>query len=146
MQGGRDDGVVVADRLRSEPLILHDAVQLVELAGTEPGELGLAQRRPDRPLDLRLVVADRRRRAVQSLALVEPEVEELAEGRPHAVLRSAAVTGDHLPEHLVCIAGAAVEGLAQLQGAILGITAEVDPQFPDPVTLLALGPTHRPPA
>ena len=82
MQGGRDDGVVVADRLGREALILHGAVQLVELAGAEPGELRLAQGRPDRPLDLRLVVADRRRRAVQAFPLLQPEIEELPEGRP----------------------------------------------------------------
>jgi hypothetical protein len=57
MQGGRDDGVMIADGLRGAPLLLHDPIQVVKVTGADSADLESAQRRPDGLVDLRAVGA-----------------------------------------------------------------------------------------
>ncbi len=145
VQGRRDDGVVVADGLGRLSAVLHGAVEVVEVLGVSRVSGTLPRRGPDRLLDLRPVGAHGRRREVQPLALVEPPIEELAEGsariRPSGAV---AVLVDQVPECFIGRRGTAVEGLRDLARLARDrVASEVDPDLPDTFSALALRPSHR---
>ncbi len=85
MERGRNDGVVVPDRFGSLACDLHLAVEVVEVSGGEPMEENLSEPGADGVVDLGAVRAQRRRRMVQALTLLQPNVKELAEGGPETV-------------------------------------------------------------
>ncbi len=78
VEGGGDDGVVVPDGLRRGSGILHGAVQLVEIPGRKTAQEDLAKPWPNGRLDLCPVGPGGGRGEVESFALFEPLVEELA--------------------------------------------------------------------
>jgi hypothetical protein len=77
--------VVVPDRLGRLAVVLHESVQVVEVLGSELVELHLAKSWPDGVLDLSPVGPERRWGEVKPFGLLQPLVEELAEGSSDAI-------------------------------------------------------------
>jgi hypothetical protein len=98
MQGGGDEGVVVADGLGRLTGRLHRPVEVVEVLGREPTQADGPESGPDRPLDLGPVGAQRRGREIEAGALVERPVDERADGDPETVYPARALTVDQVPE------------------------------------------------
>jgi hypothetical protein len=140
MEGGRHDGVVVADRLGRLASVLHDAVEGVEVLGGQPVQLHLAQCRADDSLDLSPIGPQRRRGELEALTLLEPLVEELPEGGADAVGARRRQLVDQVPQRLVRRPGRAAEGPGELLALSADrVGAEIDPELPHAVLQLPLG-------
>ncbi len=141
---GRDDRVVVANRLRRQAALLHRAVEVIQLFGRELGHLDLAQCRADRLVDLRPVRPHGGWREIHALALLQPPIEELAEGVTEPVRAAFVVLLNEVAKRVVCGAGSTMErarDLARVAG--LGVLPDVNPQLPDSLAAPALRSSHE---
>src|SRR5271170_2737028 len=102
--------MVVTDRLGRLASVLHRSVEGIEILRRQPAERHLPKSWADGPFDLRSIVADRRWREVQSLALLQPLVEKLPEGGPDAVRAGRCLLIHKVAEGLIGRPGRPAEG------------------------------------
>lgn len=93
--------MVVADRLGRETGVLQFPVQGVQVLGRQLGDDDPPELGTDGLLDLRAVVPDGRRRQIKALALLQPSVEELADGGAETIGTPLAVFLDEITESVV---------------------------------------------
>jgi hypothetical protein len=80
---------------------------------------------------------------VLSFALLQPPIQELRHRGANPVRASTLISIDQFAECIIGGPCATVECLGDLPGvASVRISADVNPEFPDSLSLFALGPAH----
>lgn len=112
----------------------------MEVLGVELRKWNLPERAPDRPPYLRPVVAQRRRRQVQALALDESAIQQLPEGRTRPIGAGSPLL-DQVVERIIGGLGPAMHRLGYLlRLARDRVAAQVDLDLPHPSRRLRFVP------